>query len=188
MNPIMCITLNNQKQIKIELYPDIAPNTVNSMITLIQQGLLDHRPIQRIAYDFVLQFTYNGFNHDPKCEYIIDGEFDENGHANPIAFEKGVVGMGGDGSSIASGCDFFIVIGDQCQERLNGKFTAFGKVISGYEEVDRIIQVPTKKIIRADNPNVDINEPLVPEIMEKVTVETFGIEYPKPHILRYGES
>lgn len=188
MNPIMSITLNNQKQIKIELYPKIAPNTVNSMIHLIQLGLLNHRPIQRIAYDFVLQFTYNGFNHDPKCEYIIEGEFDENGHSNPIPFEKGIVGMGGDGHHIASGCDFFIVIGEHCQERLNGKFTAFGKVISGYEEVERIIQVPTKKIIVENNPDVDINEPLSPEIMEKVTVETFGIEYSAPRILRYGES
>ncbi len=188
MNPIMCITLDNQKQIKIELYPEVAPNTVNSMITLINEGLLNHRPIQRIAYDFVLQFTYNGFNHDPKCEYIIDGEFDANGHPNPISFEKGVVGMGGDGSHIASGCDFFIVIGNNCQERLNGKFTAFGKVISGYEEIERIIKVPTKKIIMEDNPSVDINEPIHPEIMEKVTVETFGAQYPKPKILRYGES
>lgn len=188
MNPIMTITLANQKKIKIELYPKYAPNTVNSMIDLIQRGLFNHRRIQRIAYDFVLQFTYNAFDHDPECEYIIDGEFDENNHYNPISFEKGIVGMGGDGKRIASGCDFFIVIGENCQERLNHKFTAFGKVIEGEDEIERIIHVPTYKIVLEGAESVDINEPIIDEIVETISVETFGKRYPKPIILRYGEA
>lgn len=182
-NPIMTLTLANQKNIVIELYPKYAPNTVNSMITLINKGLLNNRKIQRIAYDFVLQITYDSFNHDPECEYYLDGEFEVNHHHNPIAFEKGVVGMGGDGQKISAGCDFFITISDHVQERLNNKFTAFGRVIEGYEEIERIIKVPTKKIILEDEPNVDVNEPINDEIIEKVTVETFGIQYPEPIIL-----
>lgn len=188
MNPIMTINLEKFQSIKIELFPDIAPNTVNSMIDLINNGLLNQRTIQRIAYDFVLQFTYNGFNHDPRCEYIIDGEFTANGHQNPIKFEKGIVGMGGDGSSISSGCDFFVVIGDNCQERLNDKFCAFGKVIDGLDTIDAITKVATKKIIIEDAPTVDINQPVDDIIITSVTVETFGLTYDKPKILRYGES
>lgn len=188
MNPIMTITLSNQEKFVIELYPEVAYNTVCSMIDLIKRGLLDHRRIQRIAYDFVLQFTYNAFDHDPECEYILDGEFEVNHHPNQISFEKGIVGMGGDGQSISSGCDFFIVISNTSQERLNKKFTAFGKVIEGYSAIEKILQVPTIKVIDASNPEVDIHEPIEPIYLEKVTVDTFGIDYPKPVILRYGPS
>lgn len=188
MNPIITIKMTNGSEIKIELYPQFAPNTINSMIDLILKKKLNHKRIMRIAYDFVLQFTYNGFDHDTECEYIIDGEFEANHHHNPISFDKWVVGMGGDGQSISSGCDFFIVIGENCQEKLNKKFTAFGKVIAGFEEIERIIKVPTRKIVIPENPSVDINEPIVDEIVETVTVNTFGYDYQKPNILRYGES
>ena len=187
-NPIMTIELNDHKIIQIELYPQHANNTVRSMIDLIQKGKLNHRPIQRIAYDFVLQFTYNGFNHDSDCEYIIDGEFKVNNHANPLKFKKGIVGMGGDGKSISSGCDFFFFFTDEASSRLDDHFCAFGKVIKGLDVIDKIIQVPTKKIELKDAPGVDINEPITPIYMEKVTVETFGQEFLPPVILRYGES
>ncbi len=179
-NPIMTMVLNNDQKIIIELYPQYAPNTVNSIIDLAKRQLLNHRKIQRIAYDFVLQITYDAFNHDPECEYLIEGEFTNNHHYNPIAFTKGIVGMGGDGQRLSAGCDFFIVISEHVQHRLNDKFTAFGKVIEGYEYIEQIIKVPTRKIILDDTPDVDINEPLDDIIIKEVNVETYGIDYPKP--------
>ena len=187
-NPIMTIELDNHEIIQIEMYPECANNTVRSMIDLIQKGKLNHRAIQRIAYDFVLQFTYNGFNHDPVCEYIIDGEFNVNNYSNPLKFKKGIVGMGGDGKSISSGCDFFITLSDTAAKRLDDHFCAFGKVIKGMDIVEKMTQVPTKKIQLEDAPGVDINEPITPIYMEKVMVETFGENYLPPVILRYGES
>lgn len=159
-------TIENYGNIDIELNVTYAPKSIEHFTKLIQLGVFDNQKIMRIAYDFVLQITYNAFNEDPRCNYLIDGEFDANGWHNPLLFEKGTVGLGGDGSKIASPSDFFICISDDVHERLDGKFTAIGKIISGYDIVEKIVQVPTKKIV-VEGANVDINEPLEPVMILK---------------------
>ncbi len=155
--------------IEIELMPQFAPKSVKHFIRIVESGVMTHQKIMRIAPDFVLQFTYNEFNEDSFCSYVIEGEFEANGFRNDLKFDRYVVGLGGDGQSISSPADFFITISDNANERLDGKFTAIGKVIKGQDIVDSITQVATRKII-VDDPNVVIMEPVVPIYLEKATI------------------
>ena len=178
MNPIATILMASGNEIKIELFPHIAPNTVNSFIYLSQKGCFDQRRIERIVKDFVIQPSYTSFNNDPECNYLIEGEFRVNGFNNPLALDKYTVAMGGDGERFASGSCFFIVVGENI-ERLVGKYPGFGRVISGFEEIERLLNVETIPI-KTDVPEVVINEPKDPEIMVEVNVETFGCEFEPP--------
>ena len=165
-NPI-AIIVTRFGEIKVELYPKEAPNTVNCFISLAKKGLFDHRKIRRIAPGFVLQPSYSDFE-DERCAISLDGEYRNNGFPNDIPFERGTVAMGGEGN-VASGSCFFITLTD-------------GKVIEGWEVVEQITALPTEKV-DIGIPGVDVNEPIEPEYMEKVIVETWGVEYDEPVIL-----
>lgn len=175
-NPIATITTGHG-EIVVELYPKLAPNTVNCFIFLANQGLFDQRKIRRVVPGFVLQPSYSDFD-DERCALYLDGEYSKNGFDNRIPFEKGTVAMGGSGN-IASGSCFFITLTDEAGRRLNGGYAAFGKVIKGWDEVERIAAVPTKAV-EIDVPGVVVNEPIEPEYLKKVTVETWGKQYPAP--------
>lgn len=179
-HPIVTIQTSHGS-ILLELYPEHAPNTVRSFLHLAGQGLFDRREIRRIAPGFVLQPSYSDFD-DPRCAFCIEGEYAANGFPNPIPFRRGTVAMGGEGN-IASGSCFFITLSDEAGARLDGKFAAFGRVISGMEEVDRIVSVPTRRVVAEDAPQVVIFEPIVPEYMVCVTAETFGESYAPPTII-----
>lgn len=177
-HPVITIHMKNKKQITMELYPDKAPNGVNSILELAQMNAYDNLSIQRIAPGFVLQPWYDEKRMGPEFQYIMKGEFSAAGHDNDLAFEKYTVGLGGDGSSIsACGC-IFIVIGDGYEQRLGGKFTAVGKVVDGFGEVQRITQVETRDI-ESGMEGVVVKEPLHPEIIETITV-TYNGYTPSP--------
>lgn len=177
----------NQGVITAELYPEYAPNTVNSFIWCANQGMYTDRLITRVVPGFVIQPTYD-FSEEPECDLILDGEFAANGFENRLLFGKGVVAMAGDGEKWAHGCAFFITLADNVKEKLQGKYAAFGKVIDGYEEAERIEQVELCDVTdHGEGANVTIKIPLVDEYVKKIEVETFGVEYPKPDILRWGE-
>lgn len=180
-NPIATIAMENGANIIIELYPQEAPNTVNAFVHVAKQEGFNNRPIRRIVKDFVLQPTYNAFEKDPICDIMLNGEFRANGIENNIKLDKWSVAMGGDGKTVASGSCFFITIGD-CMNKLDGKYAGFGRVIAGFEEVERIVNVETKSI-DLGVPGVTVNEPVIPEVMKTITVETFGAVYPEPDIL-----
>lgn len=175
-NPIATITTGHG-EIVVELYPKLAPNTVNCFIFLANQGLFNERKIRRVVPGFVLQPSYSDFD-DERCALYLEGEYSKNGFDNQVPFEKGTVAMGGEGN-IASGSCFFITLTDEAGERLKGGYAAFGKVIKGWEEVERIVAVPTKTV-EIDVPGVIVNEPIEPEYLKKVTVETWGKQYPEP--------
>lgn len=181
-NPIATMTMKSGNKIVIELIPKEAPNAVSCFIDLAQRGLFDNRVIKRIAPDFVLQPTYDSFERDPECNVALNGEFRKNGFENNLKIEKGVVALGGDGLKMSGGSCFFITLSDEAGKRLDGKYTGFGRVIKGYEEVERIVSIETKSI-DVGIKSVVINEPVVPEIIEKIEVETFGITYDKPVII-----
>ena len=172
--------------ITMELYPEHAPNTVNAFLWAVSENMYVDRTIDRIVPGFVIQPTYD-FSDEPECDMILKGEFSSTGFDNPIQFEKGIVAMAGNGTDEAHGCAFFITLADDVKERLQGKFAAFGRVIDGMEEVERIENVPTEPMTMKDAPSVKVNRPLTPEYIRKVEVDTFGVEYPKPEILRWGE-
>lgn len=177
-HPMATIHMATGEQIKIELYPEAAPNTVSSFIWLAQQGAFDERSINRIVPGFVIQPSYTSFDNDPVCDFVIEGEFRANGFDNPLTVSKYTVAMGGDGETLASGSCFFIAVGD-CEERLDGKYAGFGRVVEGFDVIDRLLSVETVEV-PADIPGVVVNAPKVPEIMKQVTVETHGVQYGEP--------
>lgn len=177
-NPIATILMKSGNKITIELFPKEAPNTVNSFIYLAKKGSFNNREIKRIVPDFVIQPTFTAFDKDPDCDFLIDGEFRENGHDNNLKVSKWTVAMGGDGKSVASGSCFFITVGN-CEEKLDGKYAGFGKVIDGFEEVERLEGIETKSVDIGVS-GVIVNEPITPEIIEEVNVDTFGITYDEP--------
>jgi peptidyl-prolyl cis-trans isomerase B (cyclophilin B) len=168
-NPVVTITMENGKTIVIELYPDKAPNTVNNFISLVQDGFYDGLTFHRVVPEFVIQ------GGDPEGSgmggpgYSIKGEFKSNGFAdNDISHEVGVISMARSRSYDSAGSQFFICTGAYSLS-LDGDYAAFGKVTAGMDEALEI-----GKLNPGDGP------PSTPQIMKSVTVDTFGVEYPKP--------
>lgn len=168
-NPVVTIEMQNGKIIKAELYPDKAPNTVNNFISLIKSGFYDELTFHRIVKGFVIQggdpagMGYGGPG------YCIKGEFSQNGFkANDIKHVRGVLSMARSTPYDSAGSQFFIM--HENSAYLDGQYAGFGKVIEGMDVVDEIASV------NADRQGY----PSVPQIMKKVTVETFGVDYPQP--------
>lgn len=165
--------------ITVELYPELAPNTVKSFIWAAQQKMYDNRLIKRIVPNFVLQPSYCYFD-DKRCDFYLDGEFAANGFDNPIKFEKGTVAMAGDGSKEAHGSEFFITLSDEAAARLQGKYAAFGKVIDGFEEVQRLENVETVRVFPDGMGSAVVNQPVNDEHILRVEIEFSDIvEAPK---------
>lgn len=180
-NPIATMTMSSGNKIIIELMPKEAPNSVNCFIYLSKKGVFNNREIKRVVPGFVLQPTYDSFNRDSVANVAVNGEFRENGFNNNLKLEKGVVALGGDGKTMAGPSCFYFVLSDEAGRKLDGKYTGIGRVIEGYEEVERIENVKTKSI-DVGIPGVTVNEPIVPEIIESIIVETFGVIYDEPII------
>ena len=167
-NPIVTIEMENGGVMKAELYPEIAPNTVNNFISLVKQGFYDGVIFHRVIPGFMIQ------GGDPLGKgiggpgYTIKGEFPANRFKNDLRHERGVLSMARTAAPNSAGSQFFIMHEDS--PHLDGQYASFGKVIEGIEAVDRIANVRT-----------DYNDkPRTPQVMKKVTVETFGVEYPEP--------
>ena len=167
-NPIVTIEMENGDIIKAELYPEIAPNTVNNFISLINKGFYDGLIFHRVIEGFMIQ------GGDPKGVgiggpgYCIRGEFTANGFKNDLKHSRGVLSMARTMAPNSAGSQFFIMHEDS--PHLDGQYAAFGKITEGLDVVDKIA-----------NTRTDYNDkPRVPQVMKKVTVETFGVEYPEP--------
>lgn len=182
MNPIARLK-TTQGTITIELFPDIAPNTVNSFIYAANNGLFDNRLIRRVVPGFVLQPSYTYFEDD-RCKYHIEGEFANNGFDNSITIKRGTVCLAGDGDKEASGCEFFITLTDETGEKLQGRFAPFGQVIDGWDEVKRLEGVEVKQIF-IEGVGATIMQPVKDEYMLGVTVDTKGVDYPRPQIKKW---
>ena len=174
-HPIASIEMSSGARIVIELFPEFAPNTCNSFIDLARRGLYDNREIRRVVPGFVIQPSYSSFE-EPEMEYTISGEFAAAGFEGGIPNDYGCVAMGGDGKTASGSCFYFTLCYDK---RLDGRFPVFGKVTEGLEELKRIEGVALEPV-QSDMPGVIINVPVKPEIMKKVTIETFGCDYPPP--------
>ena len=167
-NPIVTIKMENGDVIKAELYPEIAPNTVNNFISLINKGFYDGVIFHRVIPGFMIQ------GGDPQGTgtggpgYTIKGEFTSNGFKNDLIHERGVLSMARTMAPNSAGSQFFIMHEDA--PHLDGQYASFGKVIEGIEVVDKIANV--KRSFR--------DKPLEPQVMKKVTVDTFGETYPEP--------
>lgn len=167
-NPIVTITTNAGKTIKAELYPEIAPNTVNNFISLVKEGYYDGLTFHRVIYGFMIQGGCPDGTGMGGPGYHIAGEFLQNGFANHLKHTEGVLSMARSMMPDSAGSQFFIM--HKTAPHLDGQYAAFGKVIEGMDVVNEIAECDT-----------DFSDkPLDPQIMEKVTVETFGVDYPEP--------
>ena len=159
-------------KIKAELYPNVAPNTVNNFISLIQKGFYDGLIFHRVIPGFMIQGGSPNGSGSGDPGYSIPGEFQENGFENKLAHERGVLSMARTDKPDTAGSQFFIMV--EKVEKLDGKYAAFGKVIEGMDVVDRIVSVERGF---QDRPTVD-------QRMKSVTVETFGVDYPDPKTVK----
>lgn len=168
MNPIVTIKMKNGDVIKAELYPEIAPNTVNNFISLVKKGFYNGLIFHRVIPGFMIQ------GGDPEGTgmggpgYSIKGEFTANGFKNSLKHTRGVLSMARAMNPNSAGSQFFIMVEDA--PHLDGQYASFGKVTEGIEAADKIVKVKR-----------DYNDrPYEDQVMESVTVDTFGVEYPEP--------
>lgn len=170
-NPVVTIKMKSGGTIKVELYPEIAPNTVNNFISLANKGFYDGVIFHRVIPGFMIQ------GGDPQGigvggpGYRIKGEFAANGFENNLKHTTGVISMARSSHPDSAGSQFFIMVDDA--PHLDGQYAAFGKVVEGIEEAHRIVNVKRNHS----------DKPLNDETMESVTVETFGVQYPEPETL-----
>lgn len=167
-NPIVTFEMENGDIMKAELYPEIAPISVNNFISLINKGFYDGLTFHRIIRGFMIQ------GGDPEGTgmggpgYSIKGEFSYNNFKNDLKHTPGVLSMARSQHPNSAGSQFFIMHKDS--PHLDGSYAAFGKVTTGLDIVDKIAEVKTNYS----------DAPLEPQVMKKVTVETFGVTYDEP--------
>ena len=167
-NPIVTFEMENGKVFKAELYPEVAPNTVNNFLSLVRKGFYDGVIFHRVIAGFMIQ------GGDPKGigvggpGYCIKGEFAANGVKNDRKHTRGVLSVARTQVPDSAGSQFFVMHADA--DYLDGQYAAFGKVIEGMDVVDEIAS--TRTDFR--------DKPLEEQKMKKVTAETFGVEYPEP--------
>ena len=170
-NPIVTFTMKNGDVIKAELYPEIAPISVNNFISLIQKNFYNGLIFHRIIKNFMIQ------GGDPEGTgmggpgYSIRGEFTQNGYDNDLKHTAGVLSMARSMHPDSAGSQFFIMHKDS--PHLDGAYAAFGKVTEGMDVVNKIAETATDFSDR----------PIEPQVIDTVTVETFGVEYPEPEKL-----
>lgn len=167
-NPIVKFEMNDGSIFEAELYPDIAPNTVNNFISLVKKGFYDGLIFHRVIKGFMIQ------GGDPQgtgmggSGYSIKGEFSNNGFTNDLKHTPGVLSMARAMDPDSAGSQFFIM--HETSPHLDGSYAAFGKVINGLDVINTIADVRT-----------DWNDrPMEDQMIKSVTVDTFGVEYDEP--------
>ncbi len=170
-NPLVTIDLGELGNIKVELFPEIAPNTANNFIFLVKQGYYDGVIFHRVIPRFMIQGGDPTGTGSGGPGYSIKGEFSQNGFENDLQHVRGVISMARSDVPDSAGSQFFIMVADS--PHLDGAYAAFGQVVEGIEVADKIVSVQRDRM----------DKPLTDQRIEKVTVETFGIDYPEPEKL-----
>ena len=166
--PIVTMKIKDYGTIELELYPEVAPNTVNNFISLANSGFYDGLTFHRVIKGFMIQGGDPDGIGTGGTGYSIVGEFTSNGFANSLKHTKGVISMARSKNPDSAGSQFFIMSADA--SHLDGDYAAFGKVISGIEVVEKIENVKTDS---NDKPEQDV-------VIESITVDTKGVEYKEP--------
>ena len=167
-NPIVTFEMENGDIMKAELYPEIAPNTVNNFISLVQNGFYDRLIFHRVIRGFMIQGGCPDGTGMGGPGYTIKGEFSQNGFANDLRHTEGVLSMARAMHPDSAGSQFFIM--HKSSPHLDGAYAAFGKITEGMDIVNKIAETATDYSDR----------PLEEQKMKKVTVDTMGVEYPAP--------
>lgn len=167
-NPVVTITMENGDVMKAELYPEIAPNTVNNFISLVNKGFYDGLIFHRVIQGFMIQGGCPNGNGMGGPGYTIKGEFSQNGFANDLKHTEGVLSMARAMHPDSAGSQFFIM--HKTSPHLDGAYAAFGKITEGMDVVNRIAEEDTDYSDR----------PLDEQKIKSMTVDTFGVSYPEP--------
>ena len=167
-NPIVTFEMENGTIMKAELYPEVAPNTVNNFISLVKKGFYDGLIFHRVIPGFMIQGGCPDGTGMGGPGYGIKGEFSQNGFKNDLKHTEGVLSMARAMGPNSAGSQFFIM--HKTSPHLDGSYAAFGKLIEGMDVVNEIASVPTDYMDR----------PIVGCVMKKVTVDTQGVDYPEP--------
>ena len=167
-NPILTIEIQNGDIIKAELYPEIAPNTVNNFISLVNKGFYDGLIFHRVISGFMIQGGCPNGTGTGGPGYCIPGEFTGNGFKNDLIHDLGVLSMARAMLPDSAGSQFFII--HKPASHLNGQYASFGKVIEGMDVVDSLAETDVDRTDR----------PLKEQVIKKVIVNTFGATYPEP--------
>ncbi len=167
-NPIVTFEMKDGDVFYVELYPDVAPNTVNNFISLVKKGFYNGLCFHRVIEGFMIQGGDPKGNGTGGPGYTIRGEFSKNGFKNDLKHKRGVISMARSMMPNSAGSQFFIMHADA--PHLDGQYAAFGQVIDGMDVIDKIAEV-----------NVDYNDkPLRDQVIKTVTVDTNGVEYDEP--------
>jgi peptidyl-prolyl cis-trans isomerase B (cyclophilin B) len=167
-NPIVTITMEDGGVMTAELYPAVAPNTVNNFISLVKKGFYDGLIFHRVISGFMIQGGDPLGDGTGGPDYCIRGEFTKNGFQNDLSHTRGVLSMARAQNPDSAGSQFFIMHGDA--QYLDGEYAAFGMLIDGQDVLDRIAQVRTDWSDR----------PLKDQKIRSITVDTQGVDYPEP--------
>lgn len=167
-NPVVTITMENGDVMKAELYPEVAPNTVNNFISLVKKGYYDGLIFHRVIRGFMIQGGCPQGTGMGGPGYSIKGEFSQNGFKNDLKHTEGVLSMARSMMPNSAGSQFFIMHKDA--PHLDGAYAAFGKVTAGMNVVDKIA-----------NERTDYSDrPLKEQQIKSMTVDTFDVDYPEP--------
>lgn len=167
-NPVVTIQMKDGGVMKAELYPDVAPNTVSNFISLIKKGFYNGLIFHRVIPGFMIQGGCPDGTGMGGPGYEIKGEFSQNGFDNSLKHTEGVLSMARAMDPDSAGSQFFIMHKDA--PHLDGSYAAFGKITEGMDVVDRIA-----------NTDTDYNDrPRTDQVIGKMTVDTFGVDYPEP--------
>ena len=167
-NPVVTFTMENGEQIRAELYPEIAPNTVKNFLSLVNKGFYDGLIFHRVINGFMIQGGDPDGTGMGGPGYGIKGEFSQNGFKNDLKHTTGVLSMARSMMPDSAGSQIFIM--HKPSPHLDGRYAAFGKITERLDIVDKIACVDTDYH----------DKPLTPQKIKSITVDTFGVEYPEP--------
>ena len=167
-NPIITITMQDGSVMKGELYPQIAPNTVNNFISLVKKGYYNGLIFHRVIPGFMIQGGCPDGTGMGGPGYCIKGEFSQNGFKNDLKHTKGVLSMARTMAPNTAGSQFFIM--HQTSPHLDGAYAAFGKITEGLDVIDAIANVPTNYM----------DKPMKDQVIKTMEIDTLGVDYPEP--------
>lgn len=167
-NPIITITMQDGSVMKGELYPEIAPNTVNNFISLVKKGYYNGLIFHRVIPGFMIQGGCPDGTGMGGPGYCIKGEFSQNGFKNDLKHTKGVLSMARTMAPNTAGSQFFIM--HQTSPHLDGAYAAFGKITEGLDVIDAIANVPTNYM----------DKPMKDQVINSMEIDTLGVDYPEP--------
>ena len=176
--------MKNKSKIVLKLLPEKAPNTVASFVHAVKIGVYNDHAIQRIVPRKWIDLSYDAFGKK-EAKYLLPDEFKLHPEIQPLPVKAGYVCMGGYGELGLSGCEVFFPLTDQIQ--LTGTYPVFAKVIDGMDELKRLEKVKTHPVEKFPYKNVEVNEPIKPEIIDRVVLDPENIDFPLPIVLKNKE-